>query len=167
MPSTAETYPALDDPHVIQRMLRTASTVAMIGLSGKTQRASHFVGSYLQDEGYRIIPVNPTIDEVLGEKAYPDLSSIPEEISIDVVDVFRRPAAVPGIVEEVLARGVPALWMQFGVVHEEAARQAQEAGLDVVMDRCMKIEHGRYSGGLHWMGMNTGIISSKRQAWDG
>ncbi|NBB86459.1 MAG: CoA-binding protein [Bacteroidetes bacterium] len=165
-PSTsARRGPALDDPHVIQRILRTASTIAIVGLSNKTQRASHFVGSYLQDEGYRIIPVNPTVDAVLGEPAYPDLASIPDDITVDVVDVFRRPTAVPAIVAAAIAREVPAVWMQFGVVNGEAARDAQRAGLDAIMDRCMKIEHGRYTGGLHWMGMNTGVISAKRQAW--
>lgn len=163
--ASADAGPALDDPHVIQRILRSATTIAIVGLSNKTQRASHFVGSYLQDEGYRIIPVNPTIDTVLGEQAYPDVASIPDDITVDVVDIFRRPEAVPAIVAEAIAREVPAVWMQFGVVHEEAARSAQHAGLDAVMDRCMKIEHGRYSGGLHWMGMNTGVISAKRQAW--
>lgn len=165
-PDTAtEAGPPLNDPHVIQRILRTASTVAIVGLSNKTQRASHFVGSYLQDEGYRVIPVNPTVDAVLGETAYPDVASIPDDITVDVVDIFRRPEAVPPIVAEAIAREVPAVWMQFGVTNEDAARQAQRAGLDAVMDRCMKIEHGRYSGGLHWMGMNTGVISAKRQAW--
>lgn len=164
LPSAAASAgPSFSDPHVIQRVLRSAATVAIVGLSNKPQRASHFVGSYLQDEGYRIIPVNPTVDAVLGATAYPDIASIPDDIAVDVVNIFRRPAAVPAIVTEAIARGVPAVWMQFGVVHTGAAREAQRAGLDAIMDRCMKIEHGRYSGGLHWMGMNTGVISAKRR----
>lgn len=122
-------------------ILKSARTVAVVGLSADPSRPSHMVASYLKRQGYRIIPVNPNATEVLGEKSYPDLRSVPEPI--DVVDVFRRPEHVPGVVEEAIAVGAKALWLQEGVVHPEAAERARQAGLRVVMDRCMLKEHQR------------------------
>ncbi len=134
--------------------------VAMVGLSANPMRPSYFVGYYLQRMGFDVFPVNPRYEEILGVKCYPALASLPE--APEVVDVFRRPEDVPRIAEEALSAGAKALWLQFGVVNEDAARRAREAGLLVVMDRCMKIEHGRYNGGLHWAGINSGVISSRR-----
>jgi predicted CoA-binding protein len=126
----------------IKSILEESKTVAVVGLSPREERDSYRVAEYLQSQGYRIIPVNPNADGILGERSYPDLVSIPEPI--DVVDVFRRSEAVPGIVEEAIKVGARAVWMQEGVIHEEAAARAREAGLQVVMDRCMMIEHRRH-----------------------
>lgn len=123
-------------------ILKTARTVAVVGLSPDPTRPSHTVASYLKRQGYRIIPVNPTVSQVLGEKSYPDLRSVPEPV--DVVDVFRRPEFVPDIVEDAIAIGAKAVWLQEGVVHHQAAERARQAGLRVVMDRCMLKEHQRY-----------------------
>ncbi|HEY8425169.1 MAG TPA: CoA-binding protein [Limnochordales bacterium] len=123
-------------------ILKDARTVAVVGLSPDPSRPSHVVASYLKRQGYRVVPVNPTVSEVLGERSYPDLRSVPEPV--DVVDVFRRPEHVPAIVEEAIAIGAKAVWLQEGVVHEEAAQRARQAGLRVVMDRCMLKEHQRY-----------------------
>ena len=128
----------------IKSILEESKTVAVVGLSPREERDSHRVAKYLQSQGYRIIPVNPNADEILGERSYPDLASIPEPI--DVVDVFRRSEAVPEIVEEAIKVGARTVWMQKGVIHEEAAARAREAGLQVVMDRCLMIEHRRYFG---------------------
>jgi predicted CoA-binding protein len=128
----------------IESILREARTVAVVGLSPRLDRPSYEVAAYLQSQGYRIIPVNPTADEILGEKCYPDLKSVPEEI--DVVDVFRRPEDVKEVVEQAIRVGARAVWMQLGVVNEEAAARARQAGLAVVMDRCMLMEHRRLSG---------------------
>ncbi|MDI3298467.1 MAG: CoA-binding protein [Bacillota bacterium] len=131
----------------IEALLRQARTVAVVGLSPKEERPSHGVARYLQEHGYRIVPVNPGHSAILGETCYPSLEEIPGDLQIDVVDVFRRPEEVPGVVEQLLRRGgVRALWLQLGVVAPEAARRAREAGLFVVMDRCMKIEHERLLG---------------------
>lgn len=116
-------------------------TIAVVGLSSDPMRPSHGVARYLQRHGYRIIPVNPYEQLVLGERAYPNLREVP--VPVDVVDVFRRPEFVPEVVEDAIAVGARALWLQFGVVHDEAARRAQAAGLAVVMDRCIKVEHAR------------------------
>lgn len=128
----------------IRQILETTKTVAMVGLSDKPDRDSYRVAKYLQDHGYRIIPVNPTVDEVLGEKSYASLADIPEQV--DVVDVFRRPDAVLPVVEEAIQAGARVVWMQLGVVNQEAADKAEATGLQVVMDRCMKIEHSRLLG---------------------
>lgn len=125
----------------IPEILRSARTIAVVGLSNKRYRPSYGVAGYLQQAGYRIIPVNPEETEVLGEKSYPDLASVPEHI--DVVDIFRRPEFVPEIVEQAVRVGAGAIWMQEGVIHEEAAARARAAGLPVVMDRCMLKEHRR------------------------
>jgi len=125
-------------------LLRRAKTIAVVGLSDDASRPSYGVAAYLQSRGYRVVPVHPVLKEVLGEKAYPSLSEAAKKEKIDIVDVFRRPEAVPAIVDEVLALGIPALWLQETVVHEDAARKAQEAGVLVVMDKCILKEHQRY-----------------------
>lgn len=131
------------DPLVIQRVLNSTRTIAIVGLSGNHGRASHSVGSYLQDHGYRVIPVNPRETEVLGEISYPSLRDVPEHV--DVVDVFRRPDAVPEIAREAVAICADVFWCQLGVISEEGARIAEDGGLTVVMDRCLKVEHLRYA----------------------
>ena len=133
----------------------------MVGLSSNPFRPSHFAAIYLLSEGYDVIPVNPRESEVLGRTCYPSLAAIPGPV--EVVDIFREPAAVPAIVEEAIAVGAKVIWMQLGVIHEEAAERARSAGLEVVMDRCMKIEHARFFGGLNTIGMNTAVITSRRR----
>jgi predicted CoA-binding protein len=129
----------------IDRILTKAKTIAVVGLSARPNRDSHMVASYLQAHGYRIVPVNPTVAEVLGERSYPDLPSVPSGITIDVVDIFRKPEFIPKIVDAAIARGAGTVWMQLGLAHNAAAEKARAAGLTVVMDRCMKIEHARWS----------------------
>ena len=153
--------PPFQDPQVITAVLRSAKTVAIVGLSPDPLRASYFIGFYLQRHGYRIVPVNPKELEILGERSYPSLGEIP--FPIDVVNVFRRPAAVPEIAREAVAARAQALWLQFGVISDEGARIASEAGLAVVMDRCMKVEHARFLGRMHWLGFNTGRITARRE----
>lgn len=148
------------DPLVIQRLLNSARTVAIVGLSANHLRASNFVGFYLQRHGYRVIPVNPRETEILGEVSYPSLLDVPEHV--DIVDVFRQPAAVPGVAREAVEIGADSLWCQFGVISEEGAAIAEQGGLTVVMDRCLKIEHARYAGRMNWLGLNTQQISSVR-----
>ncbi len=148
------------NPEVIRRILNTANNIAIIGLSDKPQRASNFVGSYLQSERYNVIPVNPMKKEILGKVCYPDLKSVPGKI--DLVDVFRRPDECVSIVQEAIEVGAKAVWMQLTIANRDAAELALENVLDVVMDRCVKMEHGRYNGNLHWVGMNTEIITSKK-----
>ena len=135
--------------------------IAMVGLSSNPFRPSHFAAIYLLAEGYDIIPVNPRETEILGHKSYASVTDIPGEV--DIVDIFREPAAVPAIVDEAIAKHAKVIWMQLGVVNDEAAAKARDAGMQVVMDRCMKIEHARYFGGLHAVGLNTGVISSHRR----
>lgn len=125
----------------IDRLLRTVETIAVVGLSSEERRAGYYVPAYLQRQGYRIIPVNPYLDEALGEEAYPNLHAIPQEV--DLVLLFRRSEAVPPIVEQAIEIGAPAVWMQSGIVNQEAAERAREAGLDVVMNACMMVEHRR------------------------
>jgi len=149
------------DPHPIQRLLASARTVAVVGLSPNELRASNFVGFYLQRHGYRVIPVNPNEERVLGEQVYPSLREVPEPI--DVVDVFRDPAAVPDIAREAVEVGAGALWLQFVVISHEGAQIAQDGGLKVVMDRCLKVEHARLLGRMHWMGFDTGVIAAARK----
>jgi predicted CoA-binding protein len=148
------------DPLVIQRLLRDTRTIAIVGLSTDPQRASWFVASYLKKEGYRVIPVNPKADQILGEKAYPDLASIPERV--DLVEVFRPAAECLEIAKQAVAIKAKALWLQLRLVNIEAAEFAARNGLTVVLDRCVKMEHGRYQGRLHWGGMNTEIISARK-----
>lgn len=123
----------------LKKILQTAKTIAVVGLSSNPEKDSHGIAGYLQDQGYRIIPVNPTAAEILGQKSYPDLVSIPEPV--DVVDIFRPSEDVPAIVDQAIQVGAKAVWMQVGIVHEEAARKAQAAGLEVVMDACMRVAH--------------------------
>ena len=130
---------------VIEKILRESKTIAVVGLSPDPTRPSHGVARYLQAQGYKIIPVNPKAEEVLGETSYPDLASVPE--AVDVVDIFRRPEHVPAIVEAAIAKGARAVWMQEGIVHQETAARARAAGLMVVMDRCMLKEHRRLTSG--------------------
>lgn len=149
-----------ENPHRIRRLLLESKTIAIVGLSSNEQKASHFVATYLQYAGYRIVPVNPRAEgEILGEKVYPDLKSIP--FDVDIVDVFRPAPACPPIAEEAVAIGARALWLQLGIVSEEAGQIALDGGLEVVMNRCPKMEHGRYNGSMHWVGMNTGVISAR------
>lgn len=148
------------DPLVIQRLLRDSRTIAIVGLSTDPQRASWFVASYLKKEGYTIIPVNPKAERILGEKAYPDLASIP--VPVDLVEVFRPAAECLSVAQQAVAIKAKALWMQLKLVNIEAAEYAVRNGLTVVLDRCVKMEHGRYFGRLHWGGMNTEIISARK-----
>jgi predicted CoA-binding protein len=149
------------DEGTIRSILHSARVIAIVGLSCNVLRPSNFVGFYLQRHGYRIVPVNPRESEILGEKCYALLSDIP--FPVDVVDVFRAPDAVPGIAREAAQIGAKALWLQFGVISPLGAQIARAAGLDVVMDRCMKIEHARHMGRMHWLGFNTGTVTSKRE----
>jgi uncharacterized protein len=148
------------DPLTIQRVLLTAQTIAIVGLSGNELRASNFVGYYLRRHGYSVIPVNPRETEILGQKCYASLLDIPDPV--DVVNVFRTPDAVPGIAREAVAIHAGALWCQFGVISEEGARIAEDGGVTVIMDRCLKVEHARYAGRMHWLGFNTQRITSVR-----
>jgi len=150
------------DARVIRKILHTAHTIAIVGLSSNPLRPSNFVGFYLQRHGYRIVPVNPNEHEVLGEKAFSNLSDIP--FHVDVVDVFRLPAAVPAIAEEAVRIRAGALWLQFGVISAQGAQIAEQGGLKVVVDRCMKVEHARHMGRMHWLGFNTGVVGSQRQS---
>jgi uncharacterized protein len=147
----------------LRDILKSVRTIAMVGASEHWNRPSYFAMKYLQDKGYRVIPVNPQAkgEEILGEKVWADLAAIPEKI--DMVDIFRRADAVPPIVDEAIARGAKVVWMQLGVRHDAAAAKAEAAGLKVVMNRCPKIEYSRLHGELAWSGVNTGIISSKRR----
>jgi hypothetical protein len=148
------------DPGVIRALLLSARTIAIVGLSGNELRASNFVGFYMKRHGYRIVPVNPREREILGERSYASLLDVPERV--DIVDVFRQPDAVPQIAREAVQIGAKALWLQFGVISEEGAAIARAGGLEVVMDRCLKIEHARYLGRMHWLGFNTGQIGARR-----
>ena len=153
----------MDDINSLRRILREHRVIAVVGLSADWFRPSYFAAKYMQEHGYRVIPVNPKYESILGEKCYKSLRAIPEKVQI--VDVFRKTQDVPPIAEEAIAIGAKVLWQQLGVRHEEAARKAQAAGLDAVMDRCVKIEHARLFGGLNWVGVNTRVISAKRPRW--
>ena len=148
------------DPLIIQRVLNTARTIAIVGLSSNELRASYFVGYYLKRHGYHVIPVNPREKEILGETCYPGLADVP--VPVDVVNVFRAPDALPGIAAETVAIGAGVLWCQYGVINEEGARIAEDGGVEVIMDRCIKVEHARYVGRMHWLGFNTERITSVR-----
>jgi predicted CoA-binding protein len=143
------------------RILEKYRRIAMVGLSSNPYRPSHFAAKYLLAEGYDVIPVNPREKEILGQVCYPSVTAIPG--GVEVVDIFREPTAVPAIVDDAIAIGAKIVWMQLGVIHEEAAAKASAAGLEVVMDRCMKIEHARFFGGLNTLGMNTAVISSRKR----
>ena len=142
------------------RLLERYRRIAMVGLSSNQFRPSYFAATYLLSEGYDVIPVNPREKQILGRCCYPNLAAIPGQV--EVVNIFRESSAVPAIVEEAIAAGAKAIWMQLGVIHNAAAARAREAGLEVVMDRCMKIEHARFFGGLSTVGLNTGVISARR-----
>ena len=148
------------DPLTIQRVLLNAKTIAIVGLSRNELRASYFVGYYLKRHGYRVIPVNPREPEILGEKSFKSLLDLPERV--DIVNVFRAPDALPGIAEEAVKIGAGALWCQFGVINQDGARIAETGGVPVIMDRCIKVEHARYVGRMHWLGFNTQRITSVR-----
>ena len=148
------------DPLTIQRVIHQAKTVAIVGLSKNELRASHFVGYYLRRHGFRVFPVNPREPEIFGEKSYASLLELP--VPVDIVDVFRAPEALPGIAAEAVRIGAGALWCQFGVINEEGARIAEEGSVPIVMDRCLKVEHARYVGRMHWLGFNTRRITSVR-----
>ena len=148
------------DSLTIQRLIHTARTIAVVGLSGNELRASNFVGYYLRRHGYRVIPVNPRETEILGQNCYASLLDIPEPV--DVVNVFRAPDALPGIARDAVAIGAGALWCQFGVINADGARIAEDGGVTVIMDRCLKVEHARYVGRMHWLGFNTQRITSVR-----
>ena len=152
--------PIVDDIAGLRRILARSRTLAVVGLSAQWYRPSYFAAKYMQDHGYRIVPVNPRYTEVLGQTCYPDLRSIPHPV--DLVDCFRKASDIPPIAEDAIAIGAKVLWMQLGIVNEAAAQRAVAAGLDVVMNRCVKIEHARILGGLNWAGVNTGVISSRR-----
>ena len=148
------------DPATIQRVLNNARTVAIVGLSKKELRASYFVGFYLRRHGYTVIPVNPREQKILGETSYASLTEVPSQV--DIVNVFRAPDALPAIARDAVAIGAGNLWCQFGVVNEEGAGIAEDGGVSVVMDRCIKVEHARYVGRMHWLGFNTLRITSVR-----
>jgi hypothetical protein len=163
--SGTTTSPTLDlkkyqDPLTIQEILHTLKTVAIVGLSSNVLRPSNFVGFYLKRHGYRVVPVNPREREIFGAPSYPRLSEIP--FAVELVDVFRAPDAVPAIAEEAVKVGACALWLQFGVISPQGAAIAERGGLKVVMDRCLKVEHARYLGRMHWLGFHTGVIGSRR-----
>ena len=155
----------MDDIQTLRRILRENHVIAVVGLSADWFRPSNFAAKYLQEHGYRVIPVNPRYagQPVLGERCYASVRDIPEKV--DVVDVFRRTQDVPPIADDAIAIRAKVLWQQLGVRNEEAAARARAAGLETVMDRCMKIEHGRLFGGLNWVGVNTKVISAKRPRW--
>lgn len=151
-----------DDISTLRRILAQCRTIAVVGLSAQWHRPSYFAASYLQGQGWRIVPVTPAYPEVLGEKAYPSLRDIP--FAVDMVDVFRKTADVLPVAQDAIAIGAKCLWQQLGVLNLQADALARAAGLDSVMDRCVKIEHARLFGGLHWAGVNTGVISARRPA---
>jgi len=153
----------MDDINTLRRILRESRVIAVVGLSADWYRPSYFAAKYMQEHGYRVIPVNPKYPQILGEKCYRSLRDIPEKV--DLVDVFRKTADVMPIAEDAIAIGARVLWQQLGVRNEAAAAKAQAAGLETVMDRCVKIEHGRLFGGLNWVGVNTRVISAKRARW--
>ena len=152
--------PLVDDIAGLRRVLAQTRTIAVVGLSAHWYRPSHFAAQYMLDKGYRVIPVNPAYEQVLGQRCYPDLAAIGHPV--DMVDCFRKPQDIVPIARDAVATGAKVLWMQLGIRNEEAARIALDAGLTVVMDRCVKIEHARILGGLNWAGVNTGVISARR-----
>ncbi len=144
----------------LRRILIDYKRVAIVGLSADWSRPSNFAAKYLLDHGFEVIPVNPKYEEILGQKCYPDLREIPAPV--DVVDLFQRVDRIPHFVDQAIEIGAKVVWMQLGIIHEEAAEKARAAGLEVVMDRCMKIEYARLFGGLNTAGVNTGVISAQR-----
>ena len=157
----------MSDIATLRRILGTTRTLAVVGLSPQWHRPSFFAAKYMQSHGYRIVPVNPTAAGILGERSYPSVTAAAQALAkdgvkIDLVDCFRRSEDIPPIADEAIAIGAKFLWMQIGVINEAAAAKARAAGLEVVMDRCVKIEHARLFGGLNWAGVNTRVISARR-----
>ncbi len=150
----------MDDIPTLRHILKQNRVIAVVGLSVNWYRPSYFAAKYMLDHGYRVIPVNPSYQEVLGQKCYPSLRDIPEKV--DIVDCFRKSEEIVPLADDAIAIGAKVLWMQIGVINEAAAERARQAGLEVVMNRCVKIEHARLFGGLNWAGVNTGVISGKR-----
>ncbi|MCB1959622.1 MAG: CoA-binding protein [Rhodocyclaceae bacterium] len=150
----------IDDAAGLRAVLASTRTIAVVGLSDKWYRPSFFAAQYMQQRGYTIVPVNPACDEVLGQRCYPSLREVP--VAVDMIDCFRRSEEMPALAEEAISIGAKTLWMQLGVISPAAAARAEAAGLQVVMDRCVKIEFARLFGGLGWFGVNTSVISSKR-----
>ena len=150
----------MSDIRTLRQVLQNHRTIAVVGLSADWFRPSYFAAKYMQEHGYRIIPVNPKYTDILGETCYPSLKNIPHPV--DIVDVFRKPADTPAIAQEAADIGAKVFWLQLGVINEDAQSVAHNAGLTVVVDRCVKIEHARLFGGLGWFGVNTGVISSRR-----
>lgn len=157
------TLATVPDATALERLqiIQNSESVALVGVSANPIRSSNFVASYLVRTAFRTYPVNPAYDEVLGLKTYDTLFDLPE--TPDIVDVFRRPDAIPEVVDQAIEVGAKVVWLQLGLRHEDAARRAADAGLLVVQDRCLKIEHARFSGKLHLAGFNTGVISSRRR----
>ena len=153
----------MDDIQTLRRILGENRVIAVVGLSADWFRPSYFAAKYMLEHGYRIIPVNPKYSEILGQRCYKTLQDVPEKIGI--VDIFRKTQDVMPIADAAIAVGARVLWQQLGVRNEPAAAKARAAGLEVVMDRCVKIEHGRLFGGLNWVGVNTHVISAKRPRW--
>jgi len=158
---TPEQRAKYQNSRAIQRLLAESKTVAVVGMSTETTKASNMVASYLMDEGFTVYPVNPRATEINGLPCYPDLASVPGPI--DIVDVFRPASEVASIVDQAIAVGAKAVWCQLRIIDLDAADKAIEAGLDVVVDKCIKMEHGRFGGMLHWAGMNTEVISARRR----
>lgn len=150
----------MNDINTLRRILIDNKRVAIVGLSDDWSRPSNFVGKYLLEHGFEVIPVNPKYDEILGQKCYADLKDIPTPV--DMVDLFQRSDRIPPFVDDAIKIGAKVVWMQLGIVNEEAAQTARDAGLEVVMDRCVKIEYARLFGGLNTAGVNTGVISAQR-----
>ena len=150
----------MDDADKTRRILIRYRTLAVVGLSAQWHRPSYFAAKYMQEHGYRVIPVNPQYSEILGERCYKSVRDIPEKV--DIVDCFRKSTEIPALAEDAIAIGAKVLWMQLGVKNAEARARAEAAGLEVIEDRCVKIEHGRFFGGLGWAGVNTKVISAKR-----
>ena len=150
----------MPDIPTLRRILRDSHTIAVVGLSADWFRPSFFAAKYMRDHGYRVIPVNPKYPEILGQKCYPELAAIPD--AVDIVDLFRRSESTPELAREAVAIGAKVLWLQLGIENREAGRIATDGGLEVVMDRCVKIEHARLFGGLNFIGVNTGVVSASR-----
>ncbi|HVS26337.1 MAG TPA: CoA-binding protein [Burkholderiales bacterium] len=153
----------MDDIPTLRRILKQNKTVAVVGLSADWYRPSYFAAKYLLDHGFTVIPVNPNHPKVLGLKCYPSLYDIPQKV--DIVDCFRKPEDIPPLADAAIAIGAKVLWMQLGIINEAAAEKARKAGLEVVMNHCIKIEYARLFGGLSFVGVNTKIISAKRPLW--
>lgn len=160
---TGQSMSDATDIPTLRRILKENHVIAVVGLSANWYRPSYFAAKYLQEHGYRVIPVNPGYDEILGERCYPSLEDVPE--TIDMVDCFRRAEDIPPLAEQAIRIGAKVLWMQLGIANEAAAERARAAGLEVVQDRCIKIEHARLFGGLNWAGVNTKVISARRPLW--